>query len=191
MLKMLPCSANQVSVQPPLSQTRIGATLLMMQGSAIWRSLSAVAVDLIARPYRRILVGAEGRVSSAPRRRHETEDTMTSGRALIEEIDGLAAGARLAGLLVAGSVRICRQDTGHRLLHRPISGPSRFRNVPPLLDPADITNADWVLGTHDHGDHIDTRSLPRYRCGLSAGPLRLLARRHAHAFSPWASRRSA
>ena len=34
-VKMLPCSANQVSVQPPLSQTRIGAMLLMMQGSAM------------------------------------------------------------------------------------------------------------------------------------------------------------
>src|SRR3989304_10208626 len=29
MLKIFPCPANQVSVQPPLLQTRIGATLLM------------------------------------------------------------------------------------------------------------------------------------------------------------------
>ena len=30
MLKILPCSANQVSVQPPLSQIRMGAALLMI-----------------------------------------------------------------------------------------------------------------------------------------------------------------
>ena len=31
MLKILPCPENQMSVQPPLSHTRIGATALMMR----------------------------------------------------------------------------------------------------------------------------------------------------------------
>jgi L-ascorbate 6-phosphate lactonase len=33
--------------------------------------------------------------------------------------------------------------------------PSEGRNVPPLVSPEEVTNADGILGTHDHGDHID------------------------------------
>ena len=29
------------------------------------------------------------------------------------------------------------------------------RNIPPLLKPEEITNADFIVGTHDHLDHID------------------------------------
>jgi L-ascorbate metabolism protein UlaG (beta-lactamase superfamily) len=29
------------------------------------------------------------------------------------------------------------------------------RNTAPLLRPEEVTNADFILGTHDHGDHID------------------------------------
>jgi len=34
------------------------------------------------------------------------------------------------------------------------------RQVPPLLKPSEVTNATLVLGTHDHGDHIDHGALP-------------------------------
>ena len=34
------------------------------------------------------------------------------------------------------------------------------RQVPPLLKPSDVTNATIVMGTHDHGDHIDRGALP-------------------------------
>lgn len=34
------------------------------------------------------------------------------------------------------------------------------RNVPTLLRPIEVTNADGVLGTHDHADHIDRVSWP-------------------------------
>lgn len=33
--------------------------------------------------------------------------------------------------------------------------PMTNRNIPPLLNPNEITNADFILGTHDHNDHID------------------------------------
>lgn len=32
---------------------------------------------------------------------------------------------------------------------------ARDREIPPLLAASDIVNADLILGTHDHGDHID------------------------------------
>lgn len=38
------------------------------------------------------------------------------------------------------------------------------RQVPPLLEVSDVVNADLVLGTHDHGDHIDRDVWP----GLAA-----------------------
>ena len=41
MLKTDPCLANQVSVQPPLSQMRMGATLLTTSfGLSTWGELS-------------------------------------------------------------------------------------------------------------------------------------------------------
>ena len=34
------------------------------------------------------------------------------------------------------------------------------RQVPPLLLPEEMTNADLILGTHDHDDHIDRKAWP-------------------------------
>ena len=42
------------------------------------------------------------------------------------------------------------------------------RQVPPLLNAADITNAAIVLGSHDHGDHIDRSAWP----GIAEASLR-------------------
>lgn len=38
------------------------------------------------------------------------------------------------------------------------------RQTPPLLLPAEVTNAQIVTGSHDHGDHIDPEAIP----GLAA-----------------------
>jgi len=37
----------------------------------------------------------------------------------------------------------------------PYLAPAGRRLIPPLLDPHQVTNADLVLCTHDHGDHLD------------------------------------
>ena len=42
----------------------------------------------------------------------------------------------------------------------PYLAPDGQRRVPPLFSPKDVTNADWVLCTHDHGDHLDPRAIP-------------------------------
>ena len=39
--------------------------------------------------------------------------------------------------------------------------PMDGRQVPPLLNPSEVTNASFVLGSHDHGDHIDRPAWPR------------------------------
>ncbi|MEW6250805.1 MAG: MBL fold metallo-hydrolase [Planctomycetota bacterium] len=38
--------------------------------------------------------------------------------------------------------------------------PDPRRLVPPLLRPEEVANADFILGTHDHGDHIDRPAWP-------------------------------
>lgn len=38
--------------------------------------------------------------------------------------------------------------------------PNEARNIPPLVTPSEVTNASGILGTHDHGDHIDRPSWP-------------------------------
>jgi L-ascorbate 6-phosphate lactonase len=42
----------------------------------------------------------------------------------------------------------------------PYLSPSPARQTPPLLTPEQVTNADLVLCTHDHGDHIDPDAIP-------------------------------
>jgi L-ascorbate metabolism protein UlaG (beta-lactamase superfamily) len=42
----------------------------------------------------------------------------------------------------------------------PFLSPHAARQTPPLLAPEDVTNADLVLGTHDHLDHIDPGTIP-------------------------------
>ena len=42
----------------------------------------------------------------------------------------------------------------------PYLTPNAQRNVPPLLRAEEITHPTAVLGTHDHGDHIDRRPCP-------------------------------
>ena len=42
----------------------------------------------------------------------------------------------------------------------PFLSPHEARQTPPLLAPEAVTNADQVLGTHDHLDHIDPGTIP-------------------------------
>jgi L-ascorbate 6-phosphate lactonase len=39
--------------------------------------------------------------------------------------------------------------------------PDKKRTVAPVLNPDEVTNADIVLGSHDHSDHIDRKSWPQ------------------------------
>lgn len=53
------------------------------------------------------------------------------------------------------------RGAGCTLYIDPYLNPTPRRMVPPPLRPDQITNADLVLCTHDHGDHIDPTALPR------------------------------
>lgn len=41
----------------------------------------------------------------------------------------------------------------------PYLAPDPRRQTPPLVAPAEVNNADWVLCSHDHGDHLDPVAL--------------------------------
>lgn len=66
----------------------------------------------------------------------------------------------------------------------PYLAPSPHRTVPPLLSPGDLSDVDWVFGSHDHGDHIDPYAITgiaaaapqaRFVCSrVAAGHLREL-----------------
>ena len=49
---------------------------------------------------------------------------------------------------------------GQTLYLDPYLQPDEARQVPPLLLPEEVTNADLVLCSHDHGDHLDPFAVP-------------------------------
>ncbi|WP_165234971.1 MBL fold metallo-hydrolase [Aquisphaera insulae] len=85
---------------------------------------------------------------------------MTTGRALVAEIgscrvsDGQGAYWWLGqhGFTLKLGATVCYLDA--------FLSDFPDRRVPPLIRPEDVTNADLVLGSHDHADHIDRSAWP-------------------------------
>ena len=63
-------------------------------------------------------------------------------------------------LLVAWTGERHRQDGWKDHLHRPVPVAPPGAAEPPLLKGQQVTNADLVLCTHNHGDHIDPGAIP-------------------------------
>ena len=86
---------------------------------------------------------------------------MKTGKTLIREIDvtkmehGQCAFWWLGqhGFVVKLGTVICYVDI--------YLSPNRKRMVAPILRPEELTNADIVLGSHDHEDHIDRKAWPK------------------------------
>jgi L-ascorbate 6-phosphate lactonase len=85
---------------------------------------------------------------------------MSTGRALIDEINALELESGSLAFWWLGQLGYAVKIQNTVYYIDPFLAPSPRRNVPPLLVPEQVTNADWVLGTHDHGDHIDGRAIP-------------------------------
>lgn len=80
---------------------------------------------------------------------------MKTGKALIDDINGLELGEGAAAFWWLGQLSYAVKVAGKVLYFDPYLAPDSARNVPPLLAPEEVTHADWVFGSHDHGDHID------------------------------------
>jgi L-ascorbate 6-phosphate lactonase len=66
-----------------------------------------------------------------------------------------------------GQLSVVVKLAGRVLWIDPYLAPSARRLVPPLCAPEDVTNADLILCTHDHSDHIDPTAIP----GIAAASL--------------------
>ena len=80
---------------------------------------------------------------------------MKTGRALIAEVDETALPPGAVAFWWLGQMSYIVKVANTILYFDPYLSPSPRRNVPPLLEPKEITHADWVFGSHDHNDHID------------------------------------
>jgi L-ascorbate metabolism protein UlaG (beta-lactamase superfamily) len=83
-----------------------------------------------------------------------------SGRALIERIDRQAIPAGAVGVWWLGQSSLVLKAAGTVIYVDPYLQRSARRLTPPACAPEEVTNADLVLLTHDHLDHIDPTALP-------------------------------
>lgn len=80
---------------------------------------------------------------------------MKKGKDLIREINGCIPQHGTAAFWWLGQMGFAVK-LGNKTIYLDIFLSERpDRNIPPLLKPDEITNADYIMGTHDHWDHID------------------------------------
>jgi L-ascorbate metabolism protein UlaG (beta-lactamase superfamily) len=80
---------------------------------------------------------------------------MLTGKALIADINHYRPAAGALGLWWLGQHSFVVKASETVIYIDPYLSPSPERQVAPLLQPEEITNADIICGTHDHLDHID------------------------------------
>ena len=85
---------------------------------------------------------------------------MKTGRELIAEIDAARVESGDAVFWWLGQHSFVVRTCEAVVWLDPYLTPDEKRTVPPLLAPEEVTNADVILGTHDHADHIDRPALP-------------------------------
>ena len=79
-----------------------------------------------------------------------------AGEALLADI----AAAEGAAFWWMGQHSFILKAAGRVIYIDPYLGENAARQTPPLLKPEQVTNANWVLCTHDHSDHIDPEAIP-------------------------------
>jgi len=80
---------------------------------------------------------------------------MTAGQALLDEINRQHGAPGTVTFWWLGQMSFVVKAGKSVLYFDPYLAPDERRQVPPMLDASAITNADFVFGSHDHGDHID------------------------------------
>lgn len=83
-----------------------------------------------------------------------------TGRALVERISAQTIPAGAVGVWWLGQSSLVLKAAGTTIYVDPYLQISDRRLVPPAFPPEAVNNADLVLLTHDHGDHIDPSALP-------------------------------
>jgi L-ascorbate metabolism protein UlaG (beta-lactamase superfamily) len=83
-----------------------------------------------------------------------------SGQALLEEIAATNCGPGQGAFWWLGQHSFIVKAGSTVIYIDPYLAESPARQTPPLLKPEAVTNANFVLCTHDHSDHIDPVALP-------------------------------
>ncbi len=83
-----------------------------------------------------------------------------TGRALVESIAMQVIPEGAVGVWWLGQSSLVLKAAGTTIYVDPYLQVAARRLTPPACAPEDVTNADIVLLTHDHGDHIDPSALP-------------------------------
>lgn len=83
-----------------------------------------------------------------------------TGSALIAAIARQAIPPGAVGVWWLGQSSLAIKGAGATIYVDPYLAASGRRLTPPACAPEDVTNADLVLLTHDHSDHIDPEALP-------------------------------
>lgn len=85
---------------------------------------------------------------------------MLRGQKLIDDVDSCMPGFGELALWWLGQHSFIIKIQKRVIYLDPFLTHLQGRQVPTLLSPPDITNADLILGTHDHADHIDRPAWP-------------------------------
>ena len=85
---------------------------------------------------------------------------MLTGQDLIADMNACKPGAGELALWWLGQLGFAVKIGSSVIYLDPFFSDMEGRLVPALVSPSDITNADLVLGTHDHADHIDRAAWP-------------------------------
>lgn len=82
------------------------------------------------------------------------------GQDLIKQVTDTETDAGRAVLWWLGQHSFILKLAGVTVYIDPFLSDHGKRRIPPFLSPEDITNADIIIGTHDHRDHIDREVWP-------------------------------
>jgi L-ascorbate metabolism protein UlaG (beta-lactamase superfamily) len=86
---------------------------------------------------------------------------MTQGKALVREVDETRVPYGMLAVWFLGQCSVIIKGGETVLYIDPYLDPSPHRAFEPPLQPEDIMNADYVLVTHDHLDHMDPYTITR------------------------------
>ena len=85
---------------------------------------------------------------------------MPTGQALVDEVNKTALAPSECAFWWLGQLGYILKLGDTVLYLDPFLSPGGGRTTPPLLRPAEVTNATVIMGSHDHGDHIDRPAWP-------------------------------
>jgi len=80
---------------------------------------------------------------------------MLTGQQLIDEVNSTSLAPSECAFWWMGQLSYILKLGDKVLYLDPFLSPGKARTTPPLLKPAEVTNAAVITGSHDHSDHID------------------------------------